>query len=97
MTATGDAEVKLSERLEALCAIKGRPFTVAERAESLILMSEAAELARSVEDAAVVIFDSEEDDDEPRLSEWRQEQVVALHGQRVRIVPEAGQGGANRG
>lgn len=44
---------KLSERLEALCAIKGRPFTVAERAESLILMSRAAAALRAVEgDAA---------------------------------------------
>ena len=42
---------KLSEMLEALCAIKGRPFTVAERAESLILMSRAAAVLRAVEGA----------------------------------------------
>lgn len=76
---------KLSERLEALCAIKGRPFTVAERAESLILMSRAADALRAVEGAAVGLVNTYGEDDE--LAVFGDAIDGMKIGQRVALVP----------
>ena len=80
MTTTGDAEVKLSERLE----------DAAEHWDSLniaTLLRDAAELARSVEDA-----DSMQVLTGPRG--FGEIVCMPSHiGKRVRLVPEDGQGG----
>lgn len=82
--------MKLSERLgRGACAI---PIRTELDAQTVALLREAAELARRVEDAPAAIMDTREflslcaptEEDFPAL--------YALHGQRVRLVPEAGQG-----
>ena len=44
----------LSQRLEEMLAsVRGRPITVTEKAEVLMLLSEAAQLAKRVEEAPI--------------------------------------------
>lgn len=64
------------------------------------LLREAAELARRVEGAPVVEIDSEGGEDVRLIAEGgpldrmtTSVSVIGMHGQRVRIVPEDGQGG----
>jgi len=47
----------LSQRLEEMLAsVRGRPITVTEKAEVLMLLSEAAQLAKRVEEAEWTTF-----------------------------------------
>lgn len=91
---------KLSERLEARLALRaGVPDFIKEPAyvdseECRALLREAAELARSVEDAAVVEINSDADDVRliaeggPLDRMATSLRVIGMHGQRVRLVPE---------
>lgn len=80
------AEVKLSERLEAARSCQGE---ISYDAMDSILR-ESAELARSMEDAPCVRVEGM-----PGTANGFGLMVTsaALVGQRVRLVPEAGQGG----
>lgn len=87
--------MKLSERLEEAAEHWDSPNIAT-------LLREAAEMARSVEGAPVVEIDSEAGEDVRLIAEGgpldrmaTSVRVIGMHGQRVRLVPEAGQGGGD--
>ena len=107
--------MKLSERLEARLALRAAPTEIVQEPayvdspECRALLQEAADLARSVEDAPCVPvidggrmirpfrqygrFDIPDDGENPATKEARL--LGQFVGQRVRLVPEAGQGGGD--
>lgn len=90
--------MKLSERLEARLALRAAPTEIAKEpayvdsADCRALLQEAAELARRVEDAPCAVAGQS-----PGRFYYVGGSAPVEHGQRVRLVPEAGQGGGNNG
>ena len=87
------AEVKLSERLEAACTgvlvaeATGNLDIVTDAVNKLLdAAREAAELARRVEDAPCAVAGQS-----PGRFYYAGGSASVEHGQRVRLVPEAGQ------
>jgi len=82
---------KLSDRLEIAASIHEQ---IGGQSALSATIREAAELARSVEDAAVVEINSDADDVRliaeggPLDRMATSLRVIGMHGQRVRLVPE---------